>query len=217
MSTELKFKLQTLFIFILIVGVPIYLAYLDIKQIKKRKEEQNKLEERLTNDIETTVKNGTTLQFSDLESLYLSIWDSDNILLDELKVILKALRHSKRNIAVKAEADTEKCKSYLVRINKLIKDTQNSLEVESKNAPFVGVSDPERGYLEDMHESVIGTEKEDYTFAKLKDLASSINLRESESQKYIDEQQKSLKLSKIGLWSTVIFSLISISLSFYLS
>ena len=217
MSEELKFKAQLFVIMILVLGVPIYLIYLEYKSKEKQKAEQKEFEDKLVSDIQITVKNNTTLQLSDVETLYLSIWSADLISLNSLQTIIRALRKSKRNIAVDAHPDSDKSKSYLVRINQLITETEQSILTESKKAPFVGVSDPERGLLEDVHEAAIGAEKEDYIFGKLQDLATSLNLRDSESKKYIDEQKESLKSSKRGLWATVVFSLVSIALTFYLS
>jgi Fe2+ transport system protein B len=199
----------------MVISVPILLGYLDIKAKAKRKEEQSKLENELIKDIVKSIKNGTTSNIIDVDDLFFSLWDKNKILLEDREVILKALRKSKRIIALEARSDSKIVKEYLEHTKKLILEAEKSLEVEAKKAPFTGVEDPERGLLEDIHEASLEASKKDYIFNKLNDLASAIKLRNSESEKYIDEQKESLKLSRRGLWATVIFSLISIALAVY--
>lgn len=189
------------------------MVILDFKQKARHKAEQKKLENKLIDDIVTTIKNETTSNLNDVGDLFLSILDRNKLLLEDRALILKALRKAKRNISI--ESGSKLFKEYIAHTQNLILEAEKALEVEAKKVPFTGVDDPERGLLEDIHEASLKSSKEDYIFTKLKDLASAINLRDKESQKYIDEQKESLKLSKRGLWVTVVFSLISIALAVY--
>jgi hypothetical protein len=214
-DSELELKLWVSLLIAIIVAIPILIAILEQNVNAKRKLEQERLESLLVSDITRTLKNASTSALEDVDDLYLSIWSQNKIGLDGRSTILSALRKAKRGIALEANAGSEKYKGYLEQCNKLLLSAEKAFEVESKKAPFAGVDDPERGLLQDILEASSGASKEIYIFSKLEDLAGAINLRDRESKKYIDEQKESLKLSRRGLWATVVFSLLSIALAVY--
>lgn len=214
MSSDLEMKLPLVFFILLLASIPIIISIVEHKREKKRYVERDKLKARLVSDATRVISNRSASSLADIDDLYLSNFDTTRVLLGGRQVILSALRTVKRNISVELNLNSNFSSQTIKLTNDLIEEAEKIFYQESNKAPFAGVEDPERGFLEDIYEASEAKENE-YLLSKLKELASALILRNKESKKYIDKQQESLRLSRHGLWATVGFSILSIALAIY--
>ena len=100
-------------LFIFVVCVSILVVYFEFKSQAKKEEKQKKREGKLVGDSETTIKNGTILHILDAETLYVSVFVIDKVLLEGQKIILRDLENAKINISVEVKSDNKLYKTLL--------------------------------------------------------------------------------------------------------
>jgi hypothetical protein len=196
----------------LVIGAYAILMVVLWQIIQHKKKKREKKESEFVSTLVESIRNESINNNLDLNDLYLAFFKDKQVDTPSPHELAQLLRRVKLYFSTEKPLD----KKSLEYTNELLVVVKEQEIEERAKAPFSGVPSPERSLLDDIRE-VSGAKTEPFIQDKLSELASAIKIRQDTIDKLGEENGRSLKWAKWGVFGTVAFSILSIVITYYYS
>lgn len=198
------------------IGIIYLLAMLLLwMQVKKRNRKRAIKRAEFISKIGYSIENGACITLKDAITIYLSHFELNQLSIINYEDLVLSIRKAIDSYSTRSSLLSNNAKQTISSAKALLSEAELELEKISKEAPFMETPSPERQMLEDIRSMT--KDPSGLVMLKLYDLARSIRDRERLTNVASEQAATSLLYAKRGIWLTIVFGVVSVALTIWLS